>query len=53
MASVASARPAAAETSIVRGVTGFTSASIISSASVSGVSREIVCIASDAAIRCA
>jgi hypothetical protein len=53
MASVASVRPAAAVTSIVRGVTGPTSPSIINSASASGVSREIICIASDAAIRSA
>ena len=48
-ASAASARPAAAVTSSVRGVTGFTSESTVASTSASGVSRVIVCIGSDAA----
>ncbi len=45
---MASVRPAAAATSMVRGVTGLTSVSIAASTSASGVNRVIVCIASDA-----
>ena len=49
IASAASTRPAAAATSMVRGVTGFTSRSTVASTSASGVSRVMVCIVSDAA----
>src|SRR5471032_2483926 len=54
MTSTAKIRPAAPVNSTVRGVTGFTSRSIIATTSASGVNREIDCIVSDAAamVRC-
>jgi hypothetical protein len=52
IASAASVRPAPANTSIVRWMTGVTSASIISRTSASGVSLEMVWMAPDTAIVC-